>query len=608
MRRQLVHQLWIAAAAVVICFTTLGGAALWDEDEPLYATCAWEMLQRGDWVVPYYNGEMFPDKPPLMFWMMIAGYEIFGRNEFAVRFWSALLGVGTGLLTYHLGRLLFRAEVGLWAGLVVCSSLIFTVSARAATVDSALTFFTTLGVLLFVAGGIARKGRLDRTAKDTARPAPTPSGRALEFVPRSFSVAVAIWAAMGVAVLAKGPIGLLLPMASLGLFVMLMNHQERTLSAGSAAPADGPKGRIARLWSALGPANFLRSLWQLRPLTGLVVVLAVAGPWFVLVGIRDDQWLQQFFAKFNWRPFTEPILGHSGPIWYHVPSVLIGFFPWSIFMVPMLLDWYRGLRRQDAWRVGYLLIACWGGVFFVFWSICKTKLPHYLLPAYPALALATGTFIDRWLARPERVSRWWFRVALGIAVFVGFGISVGVPLAASVYAPGEEPLGLIGLVLVFGGGLCLYFLERDRPRPVMVCYAVTSVALLVAVFGLGALRIDRHQFAKPLVDEVRAHCSGRPQMAGYRFIQESVVYYAAQPVPYFEHSDKLRAFLDVSQNAYVLTTDRHAEELLAEFPGEFDEVARRSRFLRGDEVVVLARRNTITIPQTAGKTSDSRRR
>jgi 4-amino-4-deoxy-L-arabinose transferase-like glycosyltransferase len=607
MRRQLLHQLWIAAAAAVICFTTLGSAALWDEDEPLYATCAWEMLQRGDWVVPYYNGEMFPDKPPLMFWMMIAGYEVFGRTEFAVRFWSALLGVGTGLLTYHLGRLLFRAEVGLWAGLVVCSSLIFTISARAATVDSALTFFTTLGILLFVAGGIAGKSRLDKTARDAAGADTTRCGRVLEFVPRSFAMLAAIWAAMGVAVLAKGPIGLLLPMASLGLFVMLMNHQARTLSARTAAPNIGWKGRIAGLASALGPANFLRSLWQLRPLTGVIVVLAVAGPWFVLVGIRDDQWLHQFFAKFNWRPFTQPILGHQGPVWYHVPSILIGFFPWSIFMVPMFLDWYRGLRRQDAWCVGYLLIACWLGVFFVFWSICKTKLPHYLLPAYPALALATGAFIDRWLALPQRVNRWWFRVALGIAVVVGFGISIAVPLAASIYAPGEEPLGLIGLVLVFGGGLSLYFLERDRPRPVMVCYAVTSVALLLAVFGLGTARIDRYQFAKPLVDQVRAHCPGGPQMAGYRFTQESVVYYAAQPVPYFEDSDELRTFLDSSKDAYVLTTDRHAQQLLAEFPGEFDEVTRRNRFLRSEQVVVLARRDAMSIPQTAAKTSNNRR-
>ena len=135
MRQHLRHQLWIVTAAAVVLFTNLGAAALWDEDEPLYASCAREMLQRGDWVVPTFNGEIFPEKPPLMFWLMMGSFRLFGVTEFAARFWSAALGVGTALLTYHLGRLLFRAEVGLWAGLIVVTSIIFTVSARAATVD-----------------------------------------------------------------------------------------------------------------------------------------------------------------------------------------------------------------------------------------------------------------------------------------------------------------------------------------------------------------------------------------------------------------------------------------------------------------------------------------
>ncbi len=124
MHQQLRHQLWIVAAAAVVLFTNLGAVALWDEDEPLYASCAREMLQRGDWVVPTFNGEIFPEKPPLMFWLMMGSFQLFGVTEFAARVWSAVLGVGTALLTYHLGRLLFRAEVGLWAGLIVVTSII----------------------------------------------------------------------------------------------------------------------------------------------------------------------------------------------------------------------------------------------------------------------------------------------------------------------------------------------------------------------------------------------------------------------------------------------------------------------------------------------------
>ncbi len=87
------------------------------------------MLQRGDWVVPWFNGQMFVEKPPLMFWTMMAGFEVFGVNEWGARFFSAVMGLATALMVFHLGRLLFNARVGLWAGLATASTIVFTVSA-----------------------------------------------------------------------------------------------------------------------------------------------------------------------------------------------------------------------------------------------------------------------------------------------------------------------------------------------------------------------------------------------------------------------------------------------------------------------------------------------
>ena len=601
MNKHVSDQLLIVAAAAVICFTSLGGAALWDEDEPLYASCAWEMLQRDDWVVPYYNGQMFPDKPPLMFWMMMAGYEMFGRTEFAVRFWSAVAALGTALATYHLGRLLFRREVGLWAGLIVCSSFIFTVSARAATVDSALTLLTTLGFLAFVSGGLAKQGK---TGGDSAVSDPdlAPVRR---FLPRSWITFLILWVAMGIAVLAKGPVGLLLPMASIGLFVMLMNHAESPVGTEPSTWLGRQRARLIGLWQSLGPVNFLRSLWQLRPLTGVLVVLAVAGPWFVMVGLRDDQWLAEFFGKFNWRPFTEPILGHSGPFWYHIPAILIGFFPWSIFMVPVLMDWKQGLHRQSAWRPGYLLMACWLGVFLVFWSICKTKLPHYLLPAYPALSLATACFVHHWISDPSILDRRWLRGAFRLSVAVGLVIVAGFPIAAGIFAPGEEALGLIGLVLVVGGAVCLHQLQRDRRVAAMGVYAATSVILVTTVFGFGTLRIDRYQYSRGLMAEVQRHGQGPRELIGYRFIRESVVYYAGQPVQYVEENDQLRRLLEGADNPYVLTTEEHAAEFESHFPGEFSAVVRRDRFLSSGQIVVFARNAASPIPRTAARIKES---
>src|SRR5437762_2744228 len=121
--RMLRDQACVAAVALVVFFTNLGGPKLWDDDEPRNAACAREMLERGDPIVPTFNHQWRTDKPALLYWLMMGSYTVFGANEFAARFPSAVLGLSTALLVYHLGRLLFRREVGLWAGLVMATNL-----------------------------------------------------------------------------------------------------------------------------------------------------------------------------------------------------------------------------------------------------------------------------------------------------------------------------------------------------------------------------------------------------------------------------------------------------------------------------------------------------
>ena len=176
-------------AAGVICFVNLGVTGLWDLDEALYTSIAREMSVRGDWVVPTFNAGVFYDKPPLMFWLMMGSFRFLGESEFSARLPAAILAIGTALATYHLARRLFSAEVGFWAGLATTSNIIFTVSARAATVDSALTFVTTLAMALFAKG--ARIGETVEAAAD-GRPGRS-SGRIgnpsyMAFLPTSWSV------------------------------------------------------------------------------------------------------------------------------------------------------------------------------------------------------------------------------------------------------------------------------------------------------------------------------------------------------------------------------------------------------------------------------------
>src|SRR5262249_4532650 len=150
-----------------------------------------------DLVVPYFNGELFAHKPPFMYWMMQASTSIFGETEFALRFPSAIFGLMTALLIYHLGRKMFDAQVGLWAPFSISTPFMFYVVARAATPDSFLVFFSTLAVYFWV--------RHENWQDAATSPVSMKSGKL------PIAVCIGAYAAMGLAVLVKGPIGILLP-------------------------------------------------------------------------------------------------------------------------------------------------------------------------------------------------------------------------------------------------------------------------------------------------------------------------------------------------------------------------------------------------------------
>ncbi|MCS7305515.1 MAG: glycosyltransferase family 39 protein [Thermoguttaceae bacterium] len=727
----------ILLASGMVFFVSLGTPALWDEDEPLYASIAVDMYQRADWVVPRYNGQLFAEKPPLAYWLMMLGYHLLGINEWAVRVPSALFGIGTGWVVYFLGRRLFNAQVGFWAALATTTNIIFTVSARAATTDSVFVFFTTLGIYCFVASGLFGMNIRScsfatsespetstqelRLAGATPPETKTPDGYLSEGDGASAGLADArpwpaqsswwalagMYACFSMAVLAKGPIGLLLPVGMLGVFLLIRRQWEsadrwwadrrtwllerfprpqetdflrpgwqmKTLGALLLSWLVG----LAALARTFRPKRLLQTFWQLRPITGLALCTLIAVPWYVLVGLQTDgQFLWQFFWEQNVLRTMKPMQGHSGPFWYYIPAILVGFFPWSIFLGPALVELVRGIRmpkpdqaagpsqaakehendhnlrrlkvhntplslqesatekgignvpamasvsespapisqsnertelhpatqlcspccgrprlaEQDSfsdYRASCTFVLCWIAVFVLAWSVPRTKLPHYVLTAYPALGLMTGWFIQRWLERPERVARFWMRLAMASLVVVGIGLAVGFPIAAHLFTPGEEWLGLLGLLLPAGAGIFVYLTRRNRCRLAMSSFALMAVVFLVGIFGLAAVRIDRFQEARPLMAQLRQLAGEDFQLAGYQFIRESFVFYAGRPIPYLEKPEQLEAFLQQSARPFVLSTNKQEGELRERFGQQLRVIARRARFLRRGEILLWGR-------------------
>ncbi len=677
------HCLLIAIVSVFVFFANLGGTRLWDDDETIYASCAREMLARGDWVVPYYNGQVFFDKPPLVYWSIMAGFGLLGQNELAARFFSALLGVATCLLTYLFGRRLFGASAGLWAGLITASTIVFTVSARAATIDMALTFLTTAAMYMFAIIALPKaNSHAYLAASESAGSAAAARHPVLDWL-----LWAAIYGALAVAVLAKGPVGLLLPWCTMGLFLLLYRysaqadlrqvaspHAAGTLQSSCGAGAVDATAaqrayrrlpmrqrivsaskRISKLlWNMFSPWNVLAVIIQMRSITAAVMLALVALPWYALVTHRTDGlWLEQFISKYNIAPFLQPSLGHRGPFFYHFVMILVGFFPWSVFLGPAVVFTYRQLRCPGGNRWPYVLLSCWIAVFFLFWSACSTKLPHYVLPTYPALAMLTGSLLADWLAtvrssggyrllqaacaggakvpasgfhpaaQPGRsgsavpiggddfvwhpLSAKALRRAVASFVLVGVGMMIGVPIAASQFTPGEEAVGLVGLILVLGAAAMCWYIRRAQAERMLAACAATSVLLLVGIFGWAAVRIDAHQHAAPLAAAAREDCQGEPQLVGYRYLQPSVVYYAGRPVPCADNTEQLRQALAAAERPYIITTQAHAEQLQAEVPG-LQVVAAQPRFLKRHQVVLVLRASDRFLPaETAGRMGAAQR-
>ena len=586
----------LAAIAAAMFFTNLGATHLWDVDEAIFAQAAKEMHQRSDAVVPYFNGQVFPDKPALMYWAMISAYELFGPTEFAARFWSAVFGIGSVLLTYRLGRMLFSPGVALWSGVILATSLSFDVIARAATPDSFLVFFSTLAVLASVAGTAKAQ---PRSGEPNERNAPWAGQTRFE---PSWTTYALVYAAMGLGVLTKGPIGVVLPTATIGLFLLIVR--------AAALPADtrqGWRGKLTTTWRwfsrMFSPAHILRTIWSMRPLTALAMVLLVAGPWYAWVGVATDgQWLVQFFGVHNFGRFLGSMDNHRGPIYYYLIAIAVGLFPWSVLAGPSLAHMKRLLTENHPWRPGYLLLCAWIAVWVGFFSLAGTKLPSYVVPAYPALALLTGCFVASWVREPALLPLVWRRLVWGCVGLTGVGLMVALPIVAHLFLGDEWLLAAVGLIPLAAAVVGWFFCQRGKAVYGAATLAGLGVVLWITVFGFVAVYVDGYQespaFARRIAEE---SAGGQAAVAAFRHFRPSYVFYTERVVEHYKTPQEVHAFFAAhAEDAFLITNDQQYKELGGVLPSDVTILDSRRRLLQPGQVLLLGRgRGT-----TATKPSD----
>jgi 4-amino-4-deoxy-L-arabinose transferase-like glycosyltransferase len=478
----------------------------------------------------------------------------------------------------------------------------FNVASRAATPDGLLIFFSTLAIWFFVRGTIGTPQRSDNVRKSA------PDGNlSIAGLPTRWIDYLAMYAAMSLAVLAKGPVGIVLPTAVIGLYLLVLNPPPRlwgTMPASRSPESDSSSrpavafsaplrhARALSIWllNTFWPPRIFRFALALRPHLALSVAAVVALPWYIAVGVETDwQWTDGFFWKHNVGRYMTPMEGHQGPPFYHLLSLAVGFFPGSVFLVPVGIHVWRQLRAPQADRRGYVLALSWIAVYLVVFSLAGTKLPSYVTPTYPALALLTGAFMAQWVSRPEQVSRAWVFVALSVYGLVGVGMLVGLVIVLRKFMPGEVALSLLGMIPMLGAAACLACWRASRGRAAAYCFATSAAAFSTALFGWALLRVDPYQEASQINRIVQANATAAPSITTYRVLRPSWVFYSRQELPQWSHPHEAVAAMGRQHNSFLLVEQSRLAEVCAQLPADVHVLGRVRRFLRTGEIVVLGR-------------------
>jgi 4-amino-4-deoxy-L-arabinose transferase-like glycosyltransferase len=440
----------LLAAFALAWFCNLGYRHLIKPDEGRYAEIPREMIATGDWVTPRINGYKYFEKPPLQYWATAASFSAFGLNEWAARLWPGLTGFLGVLLVFWAGNRLFAPPAGLFGAAVTASCALYAIVGHLLTLDMGLSVLMAAAVFAFAVA--------QREAAEAGR--------------RRWMLAA--WAAMALAVLSKGLVGAVLPVAAVGAYVLLQ-----------------------RDWKLLARLELIR---------GGLLFLAIAAPWFVTVSLANPEFPHFFFIREHFERFLTKEHDRYQPAWFFIPVLLIGMLPWVVTLFPALR---RALPHSaepgfDARR--FLLL--WCAVVFVFFSASSSKLLPYILPLFPALSLLVGDYLR---SADRRV----LFAQAAVTLLVGAALALAAP-RAPLYPSDVIPPDLLeryvpwlvasGLALVGGGIASAACLARGLRLHGVLAFAFAGLgAAQIALSGYQTLSpsLSAYDIAHKVRDQLK---------------------------------------------------------------------------------------------------------
>jgi 4-amino-4-deoxy-L-arabinose transferase-like glycosyltransferase len=511
----------LALLGALLFLPGLGWRDLWNPDEARYAEVAREMQLSGHWSVPQLNGEVYTQKPPLLFWLMIASSWLTGGSgevtEVSARIPSALAAIGTLILVFRLGERLFNRRAGWLAALAVATCFKVLWQGRFGQIDMLLTFLVTLGVWFWVRGYTEGK----------------PGLYPLFFV------------STGLATLAKGPAGFLPPLLAILAFL--------------AWTRDKAEAR------------------RLRVGMGFLIWAAVVLAWLVPAGLSGGrEYLDQIVFRQNVTRYADP-WHHFQPWYYYLTIIPAEFFPWSFFLPGAIVSgWKRGWRREGEDRKGFLFALAWMVVTVVFFSLSPAKRSVYILTLYPAMALLVGAFLDRIAADTvdwPRGRRWvvW---PVWLIALLALLIEIALPVAGR-GRPEAAPLGgdrlvwhvtLCFLPLLAGALFAGWEASRGRiPRAAAgLAAGMGTVALLAALTVIPLFDVVKS--ARGMSRELLSRMQPGDTYGTYPRLDSTFLFYTRRYTVELDGEAKLQEYARRPGRVWVLAQRDDLKKLKAPLP------------------------------------------
>lgn len=468
------------AITTLILFTNLGGIPLLDPDEPVYAETPKEMIKFNDFLSPRIYGEFWYDKPPMYYWLVAGSFKLLGVSELASRLPAALMALATVIMIYFAGVRLFSARAGLLSALVLATSIEFFYLGKAAVTDTTLNFFLTACLLAF-------------------------------FTERYYF----FYVLSGLAVLTKGPVGLLFPGAIIFLYMLFSRR-----------------------------FDLLR---HMKIPAGVVLFSLIALPWYWLMyKIHGNVFIETFLGFHNITRFTSP--EHpEGVLWYYfIPVLILGFFPWTSILVQSV---WASLTESRSKFQPLLFLNIWAWFIFLFFTVSRTKLVSYILPMFPALALIAGWYLDRmWEMRYRgKVLSWPVMLSALTVLFAGamiYGAKAMPELATGLYLAAAT-FGLMAAVV-------WYFVKHKEYGGAfwskIMAMAVFSVALVTLMLPQAAPNFT----AREISQDFKAAYDGKSAIYVVKFFRPGFSFYSGYYGIEMKPDDDIAQYINAEKRAYFI--------------------------------------------------------